>query len=234
MNLGFFRYIGNSYIKNHDIDKFVQELNEALKVNKPKNQILSEKKSIYEDIQDKRKLSTVSKNQIKDKTDKIMHDIANKNGDVYFVAGKTDNGYVINKYQRNEEEKIGLISKEVPKKVGTNSVLRAVNGNLILDSNLTIQAKNQINEMVDEVIRKQDKFLEEYRKEEHIYLVTEDRDDKIYLWDLTDKPAYEIEEVDFPRELLSLAKEGTLLKFKNGDYELFSKYGFETLFKKEI
>lgn len=75
--------------------------------------------------------------------------------------------------------------------------------------------------------------LEEYRKEGHLYLVTEDRNNKVYLWDFTDKPEYEIEETEFPQELLDIAKEGTMFQFKNGTYELYSENGYDMLFDEE-
>ena len=38
---------------------------------------------------------------------------------------------------------------------------------------------------------KQNQELQEDRKEGHLYLVTEDRNGEVYLWDFTDKPKYE-------------------------------------------
>lgn len=76
--------------------------------------------------------------------------------------------------------------------------------------------------------------LNEYRKEGHLYLVTEDRDNKIYLWDITDKPKNEIEEKDFPEELLDVAKEGSVFKYENGKYEFYSNDGYEMLFDEKI
>lgn len=93
-------------------------------------------------------------------------------------------------------------------------------------------------EKINNSIDRQDSILEEesrkeYRKENHLYLVTEDRNGKVYLWDYTDKPKYEIEETDLPEELLSVAKEGAMLKYINGQYELYSKRGYNILFQEE-
>jgi len=68
------------------------------------------------------------------------------------------------------------------------------------------------------------------RKEDHLYFVTEDRNNKVYLWDFTDKPKHEFVETNFSKELLEIAKEGTMLQYKNGKYELYSKAGYDMLF----
>lgn len=75
--------------------------------------------------------------------------------------------------------------------------------------------------------------LEQYRKEGHLYLVTEDRDGKIFLWDMTDRPKNEIEEIDFPQELINKATEGSIFKYNNGTYEFYSEDGYDILFNNE-
>ena len=75
--------------------------------------------------------------------------------------------------------------------------------------------------------------LNEHRKEDHLYFVTEDRMGEIYLWDFTDKPNYEFKEVITSKELLSVATEGAMLQYKNGKYELYSKDGYEMLFNEQ-
>ncbi len=76
------------------------------------------------------------------------------------------------------------------------------------------------------------KLAEQYRKEGHIYMVTEDRGTKIYVWDYTEKPDYEVEEFELPEEILKIAHEGTMLQYKNGRYELYSKEGYDILYTK--
>jgi len=71
------------------------------------------------------------------------------------------------------------------------------------------------------------------RKEDHLYFVTEDRNNKVYLWDFTDKPKHEFVETNFSKELLEIAKEGTMLQYKNGKYELYSKAGYDMLFNQK-
>ena len=79
------------------------------------------------------------------------------------------------------------------------------------------------------VLLEEDKKLQDNRKEGHLYLVTEDKNNEIYLWDFTDKPKHEFKETILSGELLSVAKEGAMLQYKNGKYELYSSYGYDML-----
>lgn len=78
-----------------------------------------------------------------------------------------------------------------------------------------------------------DEELQNYRKEGHLYLVIEDRNNKIYLSDFTEKSTVEFKEEITDKELLNVAKEGVMLQYKNGKYELYSKNGYDMLFEEE-
>lgn len=78
-----------------------------------------------------------------------------------------------------------------------------------------------------------DNSLQENRKEGHLYLVTEDRNNEIYLWDFTDKPEHEFKEIISSSSLLEVAKEGAMLQYKNGEYVLYSPYGYDMLYNSE-
>lgn len=100
------------------------------------------------------------------------------------------------------------------------------------DNNFEISEKNNktdISESNEKTLEQKNNNLYENRKEGHLYLVTEDRNNKIYLWDFTDKAKTEFEE-NLTIELLDVAKEGTMLQYKNGKYELYSKDGYDMLF----
>ncbi len=83
--------------------------------------------------------------------------------------------------------------------------------------------------IIEKMLNQKREIAKEYRKEGHLYFVTEDRENVIYLWDYTDKPDYEVEEFELPEETLKIAKEGTLLQYINGKYELYSKRGYDEL-----
>ena len=69
----------------------------------------------------------------------------------------------------------------------------------------------------------------ENRKEGHLYLVTEDRNGEVYLWDFTDKSEIEFVETELPPEVLAFATEGAMLQYKDGKYILYSPDGYDIL-----
>lgn len=85
-------------------------------------------------------------------------------------------------------------------------------------------AESKDNEILD---------LNENRKEGHLYLVTEDRNGEVYLWDYTEKSEVEFVETDLTPEVLEFAKEGTMLKFEEGKYILYSPYGYDIVDSEE-
>lgn len=76
----------------------------------------------------------------------------------------------------------------------------------------------KIEEMASRILEEQKQELEDYRREGHVYLITEDTNGRIYLSDQTEARGFEVEEVDFPESLKSEASEGTMLKYENGRY----------------
>ena len=109
--------------------------------------------------------------------------------------------------------------------------------NLDLLKNIAEQIKN--NDNVKEFMQdlseslenknNQNQELQEDRKEGHLYLVTEDRNGEVYLWDFTDKPGHEFKEIITSEELSKVAKEGAMLQYKDGKYELYSENGYDML-----
>jgi len=73
-----------------------------------------------------------------------------------------------------------------------------------------------------------------HRIEGHLYLVTEDRLNEVFLWDFTDKPDVEFLESDLPSEVLAFATEGAMLKYEKGQYILYSPDGFDMLEDEEV
>jgi len=106
-----------------------------------------------------------------------------------------------------------------------------------LDLNLIKDVVKEIqkNDIVEKFMSELSNFLEnnqeinQNRKEGHLYLVTEDRNGEVYLWDFTEKPEHEFKEVFTSKELIDVAKEGAMLQFKDGKYELYSTDGYDML-----
>lgn len=106
-----------------------------------------------------------------------------------------------------------------------------------MDLNLIKDVVKEIqkNDIVEKFMSELSNFLEnnqeinQNRKKGHLYLVTEDRNGEVYLWDFTEKPEHEFKEVFTSKELIDVAKEGAMLQFKDGKYELYSTDGYDML-----
>lgn len=210
MNLDLF----NNLRKNETINNFVEELLNYLK----KDNNLG----IIEQAKKENNISEISENKMINKQNDILKAYADKtkeSGALYFIncKSKNENKYIIFKYENNKETTVKLNEKQLPKDFKINDVLRQKDEKFIVDIESTDLIKNQIQEMIDEVIENQNNKLNDFRQENHSYIVEEDRNDRIYLKDL--KTGKILEEVDFPKELLDKAKEGTKFKYINGEYK---------------
>ena len=106
--------------------------------------------------------------------------------------------------------------------------------------------KNFINELSDYLTTNQNKIanlseknqiekeinngFDDYFKENHLYLVTEDRDGIVFLWDFTEKSKESIEVDNLSQELLNVATEGAMLQFKNGELHFYSENGYDIVY----
>lgn len=75
---------------------------------------------------------------------------------------------------------------------------------------------------------------EENKKEGHLYFVAEDRGNIVYLWDFTEKSKKEFKVQITSEELLNVAKEGAMLIYINGQFELYSEDGYEMVETQEL
>lgn len=71
--------------------------------------------------------------------------------------------------------------------------------------------------------------LDEHKKEGHLYFVSEDRGNIVYLWDFTEKTNKEFKEEITSEALLAVAKEGAMLIYQNGRFELYSEDGYDMI-----
>lgn len=119
------------------------------------------------------------------------------------------------------------IFENLTKNLKTNDNIKNFMEDLTDFLNNSTSTSSQSKELDDEI------ELNKNRKEGHLYLVTEDRGNEIYLWDFTDKPKHEFKEIISSEELLKVAKEGAMLQYKNGKYELYSTDGYDMLYNEE-
>lgn len=122
--------------------------------------------------------------------------------------------YLENNTQKDETKNISIASRNTIRNK-KNEILKKY-GNEIE----TEEIKAEISKMENEVLERQAQKLKEFRKEGHLYRVEEDRENRIFLADTTTNIV--LEEVDFPKELLSKAKEGAIFQYKEGQYHFYA------------
>lgn len=199
---------------------------------------------IIEDILSKNNVTTGNENVIRWKFDDVVLEYAKQNFNnesMYFVKDSkkiywsnnekhyNNNVCSVLKVENNKVDEIEISKKDMPENIGVNDVFREKVGKFIVDDFATAELQEKIKCMAEGIINKQNANIESYRKEGHLYMVSEELGNNRFLWDLTDVPKFEFEEVDIPKDLLGKAVEGSVLRFTNGTYEYYSNDGFERL-----
>lgn len=224
--MDFFRELKENLEKNDTLSKlangvteFIGELTEALQ----KEGIIEKDVDIVTQIASSNKLSMASENEINKARTEILKEYANateERGNLYFVYNKVkgEDNYRVWGFNGNNITKKEVNKNELPKDVTVNSAMRVDNNEFVLDVEATKSISEKIRNRANIIIENQNKKIEEYKKEGHIYLVTEDINGKVFLWDSTEKPKYEIEDINFPENLKNIAKEGNSFRYQNGTY----------------
>ena len=199
---------------------------------------------IIEDILSKNNVTTGNENVIRWKFDDVVLEYAKQNFNnesMYFVKDSkkiywsnnekhyNNNVCSVLKVENNKVDEIEISKKNMPENIGVNDVFREKGGKFIVDDFATAELQEKIKCMAEGIINKQNANIESYRKEGHLYMVSEELGNNRFLWDLTDVTKFEFEEVDIPKDLLGKAVEGSVLRFTNGTYEYYSNDGFERL-----
>lgn len=224
----------NKFVKN-----FIDELSKYLENNIGKG---STKMPIIEDILSKNNVTTGNENAIRLKFNDVILEYAKQNFNnesMYFIRDdKTrywlnneehynNDFYSVLKVENNQIKEIEISKKDMPKNIEVNEVFRIKDNKYIIDNLETEKLQKEIKKMAKEIINKQNAKLNNYRKEGHLYMVSEEIGNNRFLWDLTNTSKIEFEEVDIPKNLLDKATEGAVLKYINGTYEYYSNDGFE-------
>ncbi|MDO5555647.1 MAG: hypothetical protein Q4G09_03045 [Clostridia bacterium] len=234
MKLDLLNEIFNNLKENKFVQNFINELSNYLDKNA--------EQPIIEDILSKNNVTTGNENSIRLKLDNVVLNYANQNfsnNSMCFVKdGKktfwlnnkinyNNDVYVVLKVNNNKIEEIEINKKSMPKNINVNDVFKMEKGNYVIDNVATKELKEEIINMANEIIDKQNLNLEKHRKEGHLYMVTEELGNNRFLWDLTDASKVEFEEVNLSKDLLEKATQGIVLKYTNGNYEYYSDDGFE-------
>lgn len=224
MSLNFFNNLKENLEKNDNLSQitdsigdFINKLAEALKNSTDANEELD----IVTQISSSNKLSVASENELMKERINVLNNYAKNNGETfYFIFNKVKNEdkYRVWKFSNGKRTQSEMQKDDLPNDANVNSILKVTDGKLVTDKEGTNIVISKIKEMADEIIEKQNKKIEDYKKEGHTYLVTEDINGRVFLWDSTEKPSYEIEDVYFPEELKNKAKEGNSFLYQNGTY----------------
>lgn len=239
MNLDLKNNFLRGLTENNFVQNFIDELSKYLE-----NNFLKERTEmpIIDEILSKNNLTAGNENFIRFKFNDVILEYAKRkssNESMYFVQDSqkrywanneehyNDNVYNVLKVENNQIEEIEINKKDMPKEISVNDVFRIEEDRYIIDNLATEELEKEIKNMAEEIINKQNAKLDSYRKEGHLYMVSEELGDNRFLWDLTDASKFEFEEVDIPKDLLDKATEGAVLKYTNGTYEYYSNDGFE-------
>lgn len=162
------------------------------------------------------------------KRNHILNDYAEQTkikGQMYYVYSenfKLENGYNLCICEKEKSDIVIVeILSNLPENVKVGSVLRKINEKYILDLESTKEIKLKLEALKEKILKNQNEFLNSKRIENHIYEVSEIGSDRVWLFDITEKMNFseEIEEINFPKDLLENAREGDLYIYINGKYE---------------
>jgi len=192
---------------------------------------------IVEQILKEKAITRGNENAIRFKADEVITQYARENfgsETMYFVKDnkKTywmhnarhydDSAYSVLKIANGEMKEIAVDKKDMPKEISVNDVFRLKDDKYIIDKISTNELQTAIKNMANEVIEKQNRNLSKHRKEGHLYMVTEELKESRFLLDTTESTGTEFEEVDFPKDLLEKATQGTIFMYTNGTYEYYN------------
>jgi len=206
-----------------EVSEFIKELSDYLE-NDNEKQI-----KILDQIQNSEKVTVIYRDKMNFERNKILNNYAKENQDkgvLYYIYNKvqdTDN-YLLSICEENKSNVVIEVSKDkLPKGVGVDTVLIQEKGKYIVDTRATFIIRKQIQDMVNKLLKDQEKYLQNNRLEGHTYEVGEIENDRVWLYDITKNSANGIEafeEINFPLELINKVTEGTKVIYRNGKYEI--------------
>jgi len=214
------------------VQDFIKDLSKYIEKN------LSVKEMpIVEQILNEKAVTRGNENAIRFKADEVITQYARENfgsETMYFVKDnkKTywmhnsrhydDSAYSVLKIANGKMEEIAIDKKDMPKEISVNDVFRLKDDKYIIDKISTNELQTAIKNMANEVIEKQNRNLSKHRKEGHLYMVTDELRESRFLLDITEGAETEFEEVDFPKDLLEKATQGSIFIYTNGTYEYYN------------
>ena len=144
-------------------------------------------------------------------------------GTMYFIYDKnTKNDLIYNATiceKGKSHQVIQLNKNELPKEAEINTVLRKSQNGYDFDKTATEKIKNELDKLLNKLLKEQEKELQQKRIEGHIYEFVEKSQNIVTLIDITKNDGRCFEDTEFPKEYLEKAKEGEKYQFINGKYK---------------
>jgi len=179
-------------------------------------------------------LSTKYRDEFLLARNKILIEYAKETGNegkMYFI-------YSINSQKENtfnatickegtSNEIIELKQDQLPNNADVGSILLKNNDRFTLDEKATSYLAEKFENLINELLTKENNELQNKRIEGHKYEVSEVGTDRVFLFDITQDDSNgseEIEELYISEELIQNLKEGSILIFENGEYKLDEGY----------
>lgn len=229
MNIDLANDLWNNLKEKNFVKNFIKELSNYLKNSESDNawnNLLTDDLEIGD-----KKIISKYRNEMLIERANILQNYASKTknkGEMYYIYNV--NSDEKDKYNlcicepNKSNQVITKLKEELPKGATLGGVLRKNDGDFKLDFEGTKSVGLEINKMINEKIKEQDKYLDSKRVEGHIYEVDEKSSGRVWLYDLNNelgKGAEGIEEIDFPKNLYEVAKKGDKFIYKNGEYQKY-------------
>lgn len=227
MNLDLINNIVNDVKNNKFVQNFIKELQSYLEssISNYEN-IEKEDISLVNPTHNGIKITAKYRDKMLVERSHILNNYAKQTldkGQMYYIYNKNsklENGYNLCICEEGKSYAIMEETKDIlPNGATIGSVLRKSGNSYILDEKATKEIEEEINNMKDELVKEQTEFLESKRVEGHVYEMSENVGDSVWLFDVTNGSNEGIEEIEFPKELLKDKKEGDFFVYKNGEYQ---------------
>lgn len=231
MNLDLVNNLVNDVKNNKFVQNFIKELRNYLENSISENSYVNSKREdipLVNTTHNVNKIITKYRDQMLIERANILEKYAKQTlnkGEMYYIYSKNSkmtNGYNLCICEEGKSHTVVKTDRSnLPNGAKIGSVLRKSEEGYTLDEEATKEIAKEIDNMKSKLLKEQMEFLESKRIEGHIYEMSENNGDIACLFDITNGNNEEIEEIDFPMELLKDSKEGDLFTYKNGEYQKY-------------
>ncbi|MBE5819435.1 MAG: hypothetical protein E7310_01185 [Clostridiales bacterium] len=211
MDLGFFRNVEKGL---GGVKEFLKEL----------SNYLEDDISIIEKIKKENKVNLASSIEMKKTRNELLVEYSKNQEELYYVLSKSDktNRYSILKISpKGEIEKMQVNGENLSENIRVDSIIKLNNEKFIVNQKLTQNFKEKFTKEANKILNKQNKMLDNIRREGAFYYVIDGNPNRIFLTMFNSNKVFE--EVNFPDELRNKISEGVILKYERGTYHIDEK-----------